>query len=132
VAPGTRTFADLVVWRRAVDLVVVLYELTSRFPRAESFGLTAQVRRAAVSIPANIAEGNSRYSTASYVNHINVALGSHGELRALVEISTRLGYINSQEAADVRTTLDELGRMLSGLRRALLRRMNHPDSTSAP
>ena len=119
-----RTFSDLTAWTASVELVVEIYRMTGGFPRSEMFGLVSQLRRAAVSIPANVAEGNSRYSTRAYINHVHVALGSHGELRALLEVSRRLGYVG-EPAADVLTRrLDEVGRLLSGLRRALKQRVD--------
>jgi four helix bundle protein len=121
-----RTFRELTVWTKSVDLVVAIYKLTEHFPRPEMFGLVSQLRRAAVSIPANIAEGNSRYSTLAYLNHVHVALGSHGEVRALLEISGRLGYSDSQGIAQVAHQVDEVGRLLAGLRKALERRAAGP------
>ena len=103
----------------SVELVVLVYRLTEPFPRIEQFGLVSQMRRAAVSIPANIAEGNSRLSLPSYLHHVNIALGSHGELRALVEIASRLGYLTTMDAANISPLIDHTGRLLSGLRRAL-------------
>ena len=125
------TFRNLVVWNRAIDLVVLLYQITNTFPRQEQYGLVSQLRRAAVSIPANIAEGNGRFSTAAYLNHVHVALGSHGELRALIEIASRLGFIADADQPNICGHLDEVGRLLGGLRAALKRRLSSvPDPRS--
>jgi four helix bundle protein len=117
------TFRDLRVWHVSLDLVVLLYRITDCFPRSETYGLTSQLRRAAVSIPANIAEGNARGSTAAYLNHVNVALGSRAELETLIEISSRLGLITEAQRNQLNALVNELGRLLSGLRSALKRRL---------
>jgi len=116
------TYRDLTVWRVSLELVVEIYRATERFPRSELFGITSQLRRAAVSVCANLAEGNSRHSTAAYINHINVALGSLGELGALLEISMRLGYIAIDDGRRLTEHTDRAGRLFSGLRAALKRR----------
>ena len=118
------TFRNLVAWNRAIDLVVLLYQISDGFPRHELYGLVSQLRRAAVSIPANIAEGNSRLSTAAYLNHVHVALGSLGELRALIEVASRLGFIAEADQPRICEHLDEVGRLLGGLRAALKRRLS--------
>ena len=118
------TFRNLVAWNRAIDLVVLLYQITDRFPRHELYGLVSQLRRAAVSIPANIAEGNSRFSTPAYLNHVHVALGSLGELRALIEVASRLGFVAEADQPRIYSQLDEVGRLLGGLRAALKRRLS--------
>src|SRR5436190_12745441 len=105
------TFRSLVAWNRAIELVVLLYRMTDDFPRHELYGLVSQVRRAAVSIPANIAEGNSRCSTAAYLNHVHVALGSLGELRALIEVASRLGFVSHADQPRICSQLDEVGRL---------------------
>lgn len=82
------------------------------------------MRRAAISVPANIAEGNSRCSRPAYLNHVNIALGSVGELRTLVEISSRLGYLAPEPRLDISTRIDDVARLLYGLHKALLARSN--------
>jgi four helix bundle protein len=118
------TFRNLEAWNRAIDLVVLLYQVSDGFPRHELYGLVSQLRRAAVSIPANIAEGNSRFSTAAYLNHVNVALGSLGELRALIEVASRLGFVADADQPRICGQLDEVGRLVGGLRSALKRRLS--------
>ncbi|MFN7913785.1 MAG: four helix bundle protein [Vicinamibacterales bacterium] len=125
---GPQTYRDLTAWKRSVDFVEAVYRATERFPRSELFGIVSQMRRAAVSVTANIAEGNSRHSTAAYINHVNVAMGSLGELGALIEVSSRLGFLSADEAQSLQRQAEEEGRLLSGLRTALKRRLSdgHP------
>jgi four helix bundle protein len=112
-------FRDLIVWQRAMDLVVDIYAITDRLPAKEQFGLTTQARRAAVSVPANVAEGNGRGTKGEYLNHLSVARGSLMELQTHILIAQRLGYTGSTEATRVMTAAGEVGRMLSGLMSAL-------------
>lgn len=105
----------LEIWRKAVDLVVAVYQTTSRFPAEERFGLTAQLQRAAISVPSNIAEGAARGSNRSFVNSLHIARGSPSELDTQLIIAHRLGYLNEQEAAQLGLLLAEVDRMLNGL-----------------
>ena len=93
------------------------------FPREEAYGLTSQLRRAAVSIPANIAEGYCRRRTRVYANHVSIALGSHGEVETLVEIAHRLGYLNDANRVIVDQQLASVGRLLHALFEALERKL---------
>jgi four helix bundle protein len=110
---------DLVVWQKAMDLVVAIYRLTQSFPRTDSYGLASQIQRAAVSIPSNIAEGHGLKQTLPYLRHLAIASGSLAELETQIEISDRLGYISAQEKTSVAAQANEVGRMLTGLRRSL-------------
>jgi len=101
--PTLRTYKDLDAWKQAMDLVEQCYRISKGFPRDERFGLTSQLRRAAVSIPSNVAEGHCRRKTRVYAHHVSIALGSHGELETLIEVSTRLGFISPQSDADSRS-----------------------------
>jgi len=87
-------FRDLKVWQVSMDLVEEIYRLTKTFPKSETYGLADQMRRAAISIPSNIAEGNGRQHPKEYVNFLHIALGSLLELITQTELSKRLGYIN--------------------------------------
>lgn len=116
------SFRDLEVWQLAMDLVVSVYRITGSFPRHEIYGLTAQMRRAAVSIPANIAEGHARRSDASYLNHLNIALGSQAELLTEIDVASRLEYLDRDTALSFRQQVDRVRQMLHGLRRSLQRR----------
>ena len=106
---------QLVVWQKGIQLTLHTYRLSQRFPREETYGLTSQIRRAAVSIPANIAEGNGRAHGREYANHVSMARGSLREVETLVEIAFGLQYISEEELAEFRELLDHLGRMLTRL-----------------
>ena len=102
-----------------MDLVVDVYELTSHYPKHELYGLTSQTRRAALSIPSNIAEGNGRMHRREYAHHVSIARGSVAELVACLEVARRLGYIASDVAAGYLERADAISRMLLMLLRAL-------------
>ena len=87
------TYRDLDVWKSGMTLVEQCYRNTASFPQSELYGLTSQLRRAAVSIPANVAEGHCRGTTKAYANHVNIARGSHGELETCIELAFRLGLL---------------------------------------
>lgn len=116
---AVRAYYDLDVWKKAVDLVVAIYELSASFPREEMFGLTSQVRRSAVSVPSNVAEGHSRKSTAEFLRHISIAQGSLSELETQLVICERLGYLKSDRREGLLRSSAEIGRMLNGLQAAL-------------
>ena len=89
------SYRELFVWQKSMSLVTELYNVTNSFPSSELYGLTSQIRRSAVSIPANIAEGYGRQATQDYIRFLKIARGSLFELQTLLEISTNLGYINN-------------------------------------
>jgi len=126
------TYRDLDVWKQGMELVEECYKLTASFPRSELFGLTAQMRRAAVSIPANCAEGQCRRGTKPYRHHVSIAIGSHGELETYFELSVRLGFLSREECNRAMKRCDSVGRLLSGLHRALKRRIERTKSESHP
>ena len=97
--PAVSDYRQLVVWQKSIELAVQTYRLSRRFPREEAYGLAAQIRRAAVSVSANIAEGNGRRHRREYVNHLSIARGSLREVETLAEIAWRLGYITAAELA---------------------------------
>jgi four helix bundle protein len=109
----------LLVKDKAVDLVEELYALTAKFPSSEMYGLTSQLRRAIVSVPANIVEGQARLHQRDFVRSLSIARGSLAEVGVLVEISCRLGYLSATQVTGLQPRLDEVGRMLSGLIRSL-------------
>jgi four helix bundle protein len=117
------TCRDLEAWQLAMDLVERCYRITEPFPRSELYGLTGQIRRAAVSIPSNIAEGHCRRSTKAYVNHVSIALGSHGELETCIELARRLGFLSSKHEIDIAPLCGSVGRLLNGLLASLERRI---------
>lgn len=113
---GAKTFADLEVWKKSHVWVLAVYRLTEQFPKHELFGLTSQLRRAAVSVPANIAEGFKKNSKADKARFYNIAQGSLEECRYYFILSRDLGY---GEAHDLTIALDEISRMLDGYIRAM-------------
>jgi four helix bundle protein len=113
------SYRDLVVWARAMDNVVVCYQLSKRIPQSEIYGLISQIRRAAVSIPANIAEGHGRKNLGEYIQHLSIANGSLKELETHLLIAGRLHYIKDDEIIPALEGCSEIGRMLAGLMRKL-------------
>lgn len=109
------SFKQLVVWQRAVELSVVTYHLTSAFPKVEQFGLTNQMRRAAVSVASNIAEGNGRSTTGDYIHFLGHARGSVCELQTQLLISEALQFGTEESRAKVLQLSDEVSRMLNVL-----------------
>jgi four helix bundle protein len=116
------TYRDLDVWKQGMNLVEQCYRVTAAFPKYELYGLSSQMRRAAVSIPANLAEGHCRRSTKAYANHVSIAIGSHGELETCIELGVRLGFLQADERTQLLLVSDSVGRLLNGLYRALLRK----------
>lgn len=110
-----RPHEKLEVWSKAVDFVVLIYKATEQFPKDEKFGLTSQIRRAAVSVPANIAEGAARISTKEFIQFLSIAQGSASELDTEILIAHRLDYLTEAQHATLRKSLDTIGRMLTGL-----------------
>ena len=112
-------YRDLLVWQRAMELVKEIYRVTKSFPKEEVYGLTAQIRRAAIAVSSNIAEGKGRYSTAD-VNHFLVqARGSLYELETQVLIATDLKYLSEAESKKLLDRSDEVAKLLNGLIRSL-------------
>ncbi|MBS1701189.1 MAG: four helix bundle protein [Armatimonadetes bacterium] len=111
------SFRKLIVWQKAMTLVEVVYRDTSKLPETEKFGLQAQMRRAAVSIPSNIAEGYGRSGTNEYLRFLDIAIGSLRELQTQIEISKRLEYLAIDE---LETASDEVGKLLFSVRKGLL------------
>ena len=112
-------FRDLLVWQKAMVLVKQVYLMTQQFPRDEKFGLTSQMRRAAVSIPSNIAEGQARHSTGEFIQFISNAEGSVAELETQLEIATDLTYCTAAQKEGVMSLAEEVRKMLNSLRRKL-------------
>ncbi len=118
-----KSFRDLRVWQSGMDLVTEIYRLTQSFPREEQYGLTSQVRRAAVSIPSNIAEGHARESSKEYLNHLSIAQGSLAELQTQVEIATRLDFVAAKTAQQTLDRSASLSRQIFALRNAIMRKI---------
>jgi four helix bundle protein len=109
----------LLRWQKSVELTVLIYKLTGTFPREETYGLTSQIRRAAVSAPANISEGAADRSRDEFRNFLRIAIGSLNELGTLLEISRRVGYLGTKDFADAQKLLDECLALTFGLRKSL-------------
>ncbi len=109
-------FTDLTVWQRSHALVLDVYRLSKKFPSDERFGLTSQLRRAALSVPTNIAEGSKRQSNQEYARFLNIAEASLAESEYLLMVSRDLGYLAPDSAKAALDELDEIARMLSSLR----------------
>src|SRR3954451_19923586 len=116
---GTQSYKDLVVWQKAIAVVKSVYSLTQNFPAEEKFGLVSQMRRAAVSIPSNIAEGQARHTTGEFIQFISHAEGSAAELDTQLILCQELAFSSSQQTKPLFELLDEIRRMLNGLRRKL-------------
>ncbi len=112
-------YKDLIAWQKAMDLVVEIYATTEQFPSREKFSLTDQIRRAAVSVPSNIAEGQAHYSHREFLHFLRHSRGSLAELETQILITQRVKYIQAAEAEALLKRIDELGRILSGLIRSL-------------
>jgi four helix bundle protein len=118
-----RSYRDLLVWQKGIALVKAVYMLSQRFPADERFGLTAQIRRAAVSAPSNIAEGQARHTTREFIRFISNAEGSVAEVDTQLVIAVELNFCTSHDAESMFAMIEELRRMLNGLRRKLQERI---------
>lgn len=117
--PRPASYRDLLVWQKGMALAREIYHITRAFPSDERFGLVSQMRRAAVSIPSNIAEGQARRTTNEFIQFISQAEGSGAELDTQLTLSTDLGYCVIDQAAFVAEMISELKKMLNALRRTL-------------
>lgn len=123
--PVIRSHSGLIVWQKAMDLVVGVYRATESFPKAETYGLTSQIRRAVTSIPANIAEGQGRRLPKEFINFLGNARGSLLELETHLESAQRLNFLNSDTHHELLAQVDEVGRMLNGLMRSVSNSTGH-------
>ena len=110
-----KSFRDLLVWQRAIQLSVAIYRLTQGFPREEVYGVTSQMRRSAVSVPSNIAEGHGRLSTGEYRQFLGIARGSNFELQTQLEIARALEFGNSKLLDEAEGLSHEVGKMIHGV-----------------
>lgn len=116
-----KNYQELIVWQKAMDLVEDVYKASRDFPREEVYALTSQIRRAAVSIPSNIAEGQGRRTTADFLRHLSIAYGSLREVETQILIAQRLKYIVKGKVENVLSRAGEVGRLLNGLMASLER-----------
>jgi four helix bundle protein len=113
------TYKELKVWQQAVELVTHIYKATKNFPKEEIYCLAVQMRRAAISIPSNIAEGAGRSSRKEYAQFLVIANGSCCELETQIIIANNLGYLTEKQAVEFQTHISSIGRMISALQKYL-------------
>lgn len=113
--PAIKSYRDLTVWQKAVDLVTEAYRLSDGFPRSEEFGLRLQMRRSAVSVPANIAEGHGRTGIGEFLHHLSIAHGSLAELETLLIVAVNLRYLKPGGIQAIEQQSEEVGRLLRAL-----------------
>ena len=118
-----RAHENLDAWKKAIEFVVAVYRQTEPFPKDERFGLTSQIRRAAVSIPANIAEGAARSSDKEYLHFVSIAQGSSSELETELLIAQKLGFLSEENYFELRQELESIGRLIIGLSNYLKRKI---------
>lgn len=117
------SYSDLQVWQKSMALVKQIYEVTKAFSKEELYALTNQIRRAAVSIPSNIAEGHARDSTKEFLHHLSIALGSLAEVETQLMLSRDLLYLPADRLPQFLQDTNEVGRMLRGLQKSLQRKL---------
>ncbi|MBX7104888.1 MAG: four helix bundle protein [Gemmataceae bacterium] len=117
-----RSHRDLVVWQEGIKIVETCYRLTETFPKSQVYGLAQQLQRAAVSVPANIAEGNGRDSLPEYLHHLSIAYGSLMEIDSHIEVARRVGFIDEPTYSTLLEQLATTGRLLNALQRSLKNR----------
>jgi len=115
-------YQDLIAWKRAFDLALAVYRETANFPIEERYGLKSQLRRAGISIPSNIAEGQGRHSRGEFVHYLFIALGSLKEAETQIMISDKLGYLKPNQTSRLMAMSAEVGRLINGLSMALRNR----------
>ena len=121
-----KNYKDLNVWQKAYQVCLKIYKMTKRFPKEEIYGLTSQLRRAAVSVPSNIAEGYGRQTTKEYIQALYIAYGSNCELETQVLLSGDLGYIKSDDLEEIKQDISEVERMLKALIKSLENKHSNP------
>lgn len=117
-------YKNLIVWQKSILLVKQIYQLTQKFPSDEKFGLVSQMRRAVVSIPSNIAEGQARRTTGDYVRFVSISEGSLAELETQLIIAIELNFCTKEETDILFSLMLEIRKMLNALRRSLLNKLN--------
>ena len=121
-----KNYKDLKVWQKAYQLCITIYRLTKHFPKEEQYGLTSQIRRSAVSVPSNIAEGYGRKTTQEYMQSLYIAYGSHCELETQIMLSKDLGYIKSDDSRELQQNIGDVERMLKALIKSLQNKHSNP------
>lgn len=116
-----KSYRDLIVWQKSVSMVTLVYTLLKRFPNEEKFGLTSQLKRSAVSVPSNIAEGYGRNYTKDYCRFLQIARGSLFEMQTQLEISVNLKFVSAKDLEDIKCLSIEIEKMLNSLINKLLK-----------
>ena len=124
---GVRLYSDLVAWQKAMDLVLQIYRVTKEFPPEERFGLTNQLRRAALSVPSNIAEGQGRHATRDFLRCLSIAYGSLQEVETQLLIASRSDYLKEAARPGLFDLTSEVARLINGLMNFLSHRNTAPD-----
>jgi four helix bundle protein len=114
-----KRYSDLIAWQKAMELMEEVYKITKAFPKEELYGLTSQIRRAAISVPSNIAEGHGRTGSREFFHCLSIAQGSLSELETQIEIAARLSYITSEQKTRCLEMAAETGRIMNGLLNSL-------------
>ena len=120
---AVQSYRQLIAWQKAMELVKQIYELTKTFPKEEIYGLTSQIRRAAISVPSNIAEGQGRDSTKEFLHHLSIAYGSLMEAETQILIAESLAYLKSDHSISILEKAAETGRLINGLSRSLKQKL---------
>lgn len=118
-----KKFTGMDLWQVAHQMSLTIYRMTNRFPKHETYGLASQMRRCAVSVPSNVAEGWGRRSTKDFLRHLAIANGSPEELRYLLILAGDLGYCTQDDAAELNSNIDRIGAMIAALERSLRKRL---------
>jgi four helix bundle protein len=121
-------FRELRVWQMSMDFVVQIYTITQNFPTAETYGLSSQMRRAAVSIPSNVAEGQTREHLKEFLHHLSIAQASLAELQTQIEIASRLQYFQATKVAEILEQASAISRQLYALRNSLNKKLENQKS----
>jgi four helix bundle protein len=111
----TRAHKKLEIWQESVALATFIYEITGTFPKSELYGLTSQMRRAAISVPSNIAEGAARFSSKEFCQFLNIAGGSLSEIDTQIEIASNLKYLSNEQRHEIEIRLESISKKLAGL-----------------
>ncbi|CAN5778526.1 four helix bundle protein [soil metagenome] len=119
------SYKNLIVWQKSIQLVKLIYQITQKFPSDEKFGLISQMRRAVVSIPSNIAEGQARRTTGDYIRFVSTSEGSLAELETQLIIAIELNFCGKGETEPLFSLMIEIRKMLNALRRSLLNKLNN-------
>ena len=114
-----RDFTDLDTWKKSHELALKIYKATEKFPKSEIYGIVSQMRRSAVSIPSNIAEGRSRNTTKDFLHFLSIALGSVSELETQIEIAKELSFLTEQKYIEINREIEEVSKMTVGLMKKL-------------